>query len=452
MASSRKRRPHDLALRIERELVAHVEPHARLTLGLSGGIDSVVLLDVLAALAPRVPFALATLHVNHHISPNASRWARFARQLAARYDVPCAIRSVDLGEHPGLGLEGAARAARYAAFARARADFVVLAQHQDDQAETVLLQLVRGAGVQGLAAMPVVRLLDGRGKAPALLRPMLGIARAEIEAYARAHELEWVDDESNADVGLARNFVRHRVLPVLQEINTAAIANIARSATHLAEAVELLESVAQMDAATIVAAGAIDLAGLRAIGGARARNLLRWLLVRSGEAPPSTAELGEILRQLLGAQDDAQVALKVGARVLRRYRGHAWLLPERPAAPAGYSARWSGEREWPLAELGGCLTFEPSTGCGVAARAMTPGMTTVRLRRGGERLRPDANRPRRALKNLLQEQGVPPWVRERLPLVYCGDVLACVPGIGVDVSVRAGAGEPGFAVHWRPLA
>src|SRR5512134_1633070 len=177
MASSRKRRSSDLVARVGSELARHVPRGARLTLALSGGVDSIALLDILAAAAPRHPFTLDCLHVDHGISPNAPAWARFARAAAKGYGLHCGVKKADLVPHRALGLEGAARAARYALFAALRADFVVLAQHEDDQAETVLLQLVRGAGPAGLAGMPVLRVqrARARGPAPRLFRPLLGV-------------------------------------------------------------------------------------------------------------------------------------------------------------------------------------------------------------------------------------------------------------------------------------
>src|SRR5262245_58626390 len=258
MASSRKRPPSDLAARVAAELARHVRPGAKLTLALSGGVDSVTALDILAQLARSHPFALDCLHVNHRISPNAGAWARFARASARRYGLKCTVRTVDIAPDRQLGLEGAARAARYAAFARVRADFLVLAQHRDDQAETVLLQLVRGAGLAGLSGMAPVRAAAG----PTLLRPLLGAARAEIERYARGRGLEWVEDESNADERRARNLVRRRVMPLLVELNAAAAANLARSAAHLAEAHELARALAALDAREAMRDGRLSASAL----------------------------------------------------------------------------------------------------------------------------------------------------------------------------------------------
>jgi tRNA(Ile)-lysidine synthase len=452
MASSRKRPQSDLVERVRTCLLEHVPRGARVTLALSGGVDSIAALDLLARLAPGHPFTLACLHVNHGISPNAGRWARFARAAARRYRVRCSVRRVDLAPHRKLGLEGAARAARYAAFARANADFVVLAQHQDDQAETVLLQLLRGAGLPGLAAMPAIRDQAARG-APRLLRPLLGATRAEIEAYARARHLEWIEDESNADERHARNRLRRRVMPVLRELNRAAAANLARSAAHLAEAAELAQSLAEIDARDATENGRLRVAALGRLPPPRAKNVLRWLVSAAGGRSPDGTQLDEALRQLLTAREDGMVRVALGDVEVRRFRGAVCVVAPEGKLRRDWHARWDGrQRTWPLPELGGVLRLEQSESAGISAAAFARGPVEVRVRTGGERFQPDARRPRRTLKHLLQEAGVPPWERERLPLVYCGGTLAFVPGIGVAAALRARRRERGVVLSWQRLA
>jgi tRNA(Ile)-lysidine synthase len=454
MASSRKRRSSDLVERVGAELARHVPHGARLTLALSGGVDSITLLELLAALAPRHPFALDCLHVDHGISPNAAKWARFARAAARRYGLRCTVKKADLAPHRALGLEGAARAARYALLAALPADFVALAQHEDDQAETVLLQLARGAGPAGLAGMPAVRPQPGRGRRapPALFRPLLGATRAEIEAFARDQGLTWVEDESNADTRRARSLVRHRILPLLREINPRASANLARSATLMAEANDVVLAVAADDAAGAAVDGQLAVSVLAALPRARAKNVLRLALMQAGVAAPDSVRLEEALRQLLDARADAAVRVVVGEAEIRRFRGCVWVVRRTADVPVGFRARWPGGRTWPIPELGGALHLKRTTGRGLAVAAVRSGRLEVRLRRGGERLRTDTHRPRRALKALLQESGVPPWERERLPLLYCGGELAWVEGIGVAAALRAAPGEAGFEPIWERVS
>jgi len=451
MASSRKRPPSDLPERVRSRLLEHVPRGARVTLALSGGVDSIAALDLLARLAPAHPFTLSCLHVNHGISPNAGDWARFARAAARRYRVRCAVRAVDLAPYRKLGLEGAARAARYAAFARVDADFVVLAQHQDDQAETVLLQLLRGAGLPGLAAMPVIRDQAARN-APRLLRPLLDAARAEIEAYARQRHLEWIEDETNADERRARNRLRRRVMPLLRGLNPEAAANLARSAAHIAEAEELAQALAEIDARDATEGGRLLVAALARMPRPRAKNVLRWVLSAAGGRAPDSAQLDDLLRQLLTAREDGVVRVAVEDLEVRRFRGAVWVVARSGKPRRDWRSRWDGRRTWPLPELGGVLRFEEADSAGISAVAVARGPVEVRLRGGGERFQPDARRPRRTLKHLLQEAAVPPWERERLPLVYCGGTLAFVPGIGVAAALQAGPRERGVVLSWQRLA
>jgi len=447
MASSRKRKSSELAKHVDRELARSVPRGARLTLGLSGGVDSTVLLDVLARRSSR--YGLACLHVNHGISPNAAAWARFCRHLAAEYGLPCRVKKVDLAPYRSLGREGAARAARYAAFDAERTDFVVLAQHRDDQAETVLLQLLRGAGLSGLAAMPVVSRARGASR-PVLLRPLLDVPRADIEAYARERGLQWIEDESNVDEGLARNFVRRRVMPLLRELAPAAGANLARSARYVAEAEALLGELAAADAATCMEGDRLRVDVLRRLGGARARNLLRWFVRAQGLEVPGGAAADEMLRQVLDARSDAALRFDLGGASLRRYRGMLWLVPRAAAVPGSGDWIWRGERVWRLPELGGTLRVGRVTGAGLRAAAAEAGQVTLRRRAGGESMRPRIGGPRRTVKRLLQEHGVPPWERESLPLVYCNDELVCLPGVAVEAAWQAGPGERGLRIAWEP--
>ncbi|MCC6610590.1 MAG: tRNA lysidine(34) synthetase TilS [Burkholderiales bacterium] len=425
---------------------------ARLTLALSGGIDSAVLLDLLAADAGRRGLRLACLHLNHGISPNAAAWARFCRRLAARYGLRCRVRKLDLAPYRALGMEAAAREARYAALRAEHADFVALAQHLDDQAETVLLQLVRGAGVPGLAAMPAVR-GAGNGTGPRLVRPLLGVPRAAIETYARARGLEWIEDESNANDAIARNYVRHRVMPLLAELNVGAADNLARSARHLGEATALLADLAAIDAAQCALDGGISIAALRRLGGARARNLLRWYLQQHGLRAPSSVQLDEMLRQATSARTDRAVHFALGAATLRRYRDALWAVPPLPPPPPkDFQAKWpGGMAPWHVPDFGGVLRFRSGRGAGLRSAALRKGRVTLRARSGGEALRPRAGGPRRTVKRLLQEAGVPPWERQRLPLLYVDGRLACVPGVAVDAEWQAEPGEIGVVLEWTPV-
>ena len=462
-----------MVARVAVQLKDIVRPSDRLLAGLSGGVDSVVLLDSLQRVARRLRFRLSALHVNHQLSPRARRWEAFCRRLCRARGVP--FQSVKVTVRRGNSLEAAARAARYAVFARQDCDYVVLAHHRDDQVETLLLQLLRGAGVKGLAAMPLLRREEGRGSrvegttlatrhspldtwhstpdtrhsTPAILRPLLDVTRDEILEYAKARKLTWVEDESNADITFQRNFLRHEVLPVIARRFPAYRVTLARAAGHLAEAARVLDELGASDAAGHLEDGTLSVAALRRLPPARARNLLRYLLARHGVPMPNTERLDEALRQALTAKQDARVRIGLGGFELRRFENRLQVVGDRKELPAGYTRRWRGEKEIALPELGGVLAMTRARGAGISLVRLRGHPVTIRVRRGGERLQPDCRRPRRSLKNLLQEAHIPPWQRGRLPLLFCGDELVWVAGVGVHCRYQAADAEPAVRLIWR---
>ena len=252
MASSKKPASSDLLQAVTQRLHAHLTPTRHVTVALSGGVDSVVLLHLLHRARLEKSFNLAVVHVNHQISPHAADWAEFCSTLCATWHIPLVLKTIQVPRRAKAGLEGAARSLRYRAFAELDTDCLLLAQHMDDQAETVLLNLLRGAGVRGAAAMPVVRdqaseisdQASGVGrqeKRAVIVRPLLDIPRAALVAYAKKHRLAWIEDESNAEVAFARNYLRHAVLPVIEQRFPAYRQTLARSAQHFAEADALLD-------------------------------------------------------------------------------------------------------------------------------------------------------------------------------------------------------------------
>lgn len=429
-----------------------VYPQARLVVGLSGGVDSVALLAILAELRRAMGYSLRAVHVHHGISPNASAWAQFCLELCDGLGVPLHIERVSVDEYRQFGVEGAARHARYAVYAGEDADFIVLAHHRDDQAETLLLQLLRGAGPLGMAGMPAVRPLPG-SKAR-ILRPLLGFARTDIQAWVRERGLRCIDDESNDDVSRQRNFVRHRLLPLVEERFPAARATLARAAAHQAESGALIEQLARMDRDRLVTPGkenGVGVAQLRQLGAIRAKNVLRSLLRSRSIRAPTSAQLDELWRQLVDARADRAVMLRVEGWELRCHRGRIRIERSRAPVSADFQQVWRGENKLMLLELGGVLRFKPEEGRGLSAGRLRGTEVTVRVRAGGERLQQDARRPRRTLKNLFQEKAIPPWQRARWPLLYCSDQLICVPGIGENHSWKAGRDEPGLIVSWQTL-
>ncbi len=447
MASSRKPKRSSaspgLVSHVAKRLRGVVGPGERVVAGLSGGVDSVVLLDVLAKLAKRMGFELEALHVNHQLSPNAASWARVCRALCRARGVRCRVVKVDVVR--GNSVERAARDARYRALRGTRADHIVLAHNRDDQAETVLLQLLRGAGVKGLAAMAEAR----EDVSPSLLRPLLDMTRSEIERYAKRRKLEWIEDESNLETRYTRNWLRHDVLPLIEARVPAYRETLARAAQNVGEAAALLDDLAHIDARTAADEGSFRVDAVRELSPARARNLLRFAIAAGGWRMPDARRLDEALRQVLQARRDASVAVSLGECELRRHRGGMYLLPARGASAPAAAITWHGEREIALPHAGGVLTMARRRGDGLSAARLADAPITIRARQGGERLQSEANRPRRTVKNLLQEARLPPWQRERLPFIYCGEVLACIPGVAVDWRFRAGKGEASIVPSWR---
>jgi tRNA(Ile)-lysidine synthase len=301
MAASRNKPSIDaLPGRVGDFLATRLAPAERIGVGLSGGCDSVVLLHLLQGLG--LGERLTAIHVHHGLSPNADAWAAFCTEYCARLGVSLQMVHVEVDRRSGLGLEAAARTARYAALAESPAEVLVLAQHQGDQAETLLFNLLRGAGVAGAAAIPEVRQLAGRR----LLRPLLACSRGELEAYAAQHALLWVEDESNADTRYSRNFLRHDVLPVLSQRFPAAERSLAQAAQHFAEADELLAELAAADWLAVCAdsGDAPRLRVLRGLSLVRLKNLLRYRLRQLGWRAPGAARLEEFARQLQSAGPD----------------------------------------------------------------------------------------------------------------------------------------------------
>jgi tRNA(Ile)-lysidine synthase len=462
MASSRKSKSDNISRRAQHVLRTQVQTGDHLTVALSGGVDSAVLLHLLVPLASQMQLPLSAVHVNHGISPNADKWSEFCRNLCQSRNIPLEIARVKVMREPGISLEAAAREERYRIFRNLQTDYVVLAQHLDDQAETLLLQLLRGAGVKGLSAMPVVRTVRkemdeqvSTGPVPALerrpklLRPLLDVSRREIEDYAREHALQWITDESNDEVSFDRNFLRHALFPLLETRFPAYRTTFLRASRHMAEASALLDELAEVDSAQCAVPGKLHVEDLRKLGFPRARNLLRYTLAQHGVILPSTVKLEEILRQLLSSCPDTKLHVIFGNTEIRCFRSRVHIRKVQAIPEARWHLVWQGEECLPTPEFGGTLRFTRCIGAGIGLQKINEQSITIRLRQGGERLRPDCNRPRRSLKNLLREASLPPWQRQRLPLIFSGEQLVCVPGIGVDCDFQAADDEQGLVVEWQ---
>ncbi|KON82090.2 tRNA lysidine(34) synthetase TilS [Azoarcus sp. PA01] len=418
---------------------AAVAPRQRLCVAFSGGADSTTLLHLLAGLRPRFGFDLCAAHVHHGLSPNADAWLDFcARQCAALGVAFHPFREQVARDHPA-GLEAAARDVRHAALARVACDWLVFGHHQDDQAETLLFRLLRGAGVRGAAAMAAIE-----PGAPGRLRPLLGVRRADIRAFAHAASLEWIEDESNADPRHARNFLRHRVFPLLGEAFPGAVPALARASGHCREADGLLDDLAALDCSACGGSPLLRDRLLR-LSDERVRNLLRWRVREMGCAAPARARLVEVVRQLRATQ--APLYLPLGPAVCCAYRGGVWLEPLRDGAPE-QPVLW--RQESALCWGGGVVRFEPVTGAGIGRAALQRAADVALVPRWpGLTMRQNGGRPRRSFKNLCQEAGLPAWLRPRLPVLCIDGEAAWIGEIGVAAEFRCAAGEAGLLPVWQ---
>lgn len=413
----------------------------------SGGVDSHALLHALVALRDTLPGEPGAVHVNHGLHAAAADWAAHCETVCRELGVPLVGLTVDGRPGAGDSPEAAARAARYAALERwlPAGHGLLTAQHRDDQAETLLLQLLRGSGVKGLAAMPEVAQLG----AGLLLRPLLAVSRRDLQAYADRQRLHWVDDPSNTDTGLDRNYLRQRIVPELRRRWPAVAQTLARSAQHCAEAARILAQVAAADVAELVgpAGDTLALGGLQALTAERRRNALRfWLQQRCG-ALPSTAVLSRILHDIPASRPDASPCVRWGGFEVRRYRDRLYLLRQAPVRDPGRRLVWSLDGSLELPDAGGALHAHRATGHGLRVAAVA-GSVEVAFRQGGERCRPAGRPQHHSLKKLFQECAVPPWERPRIPLIYVGDELAAVAGFWVCEQFSAAPGEPGFCIEW----
>ncbi|MBK7356127.1 tRNA lysidine(34) synthetase TilS [Propionivibrio sp.] len=437
---------HRLVNKLAAFFAARLKPGSRVCVGLSGGLDSVVLLHALNRLVSStdIPFALTAVHVHHGISPNADAWAEFCVEYCQRQAVPLSVVHVAVPRCGGDGLEAAARRVRHDVFAKCDADWLALAHHHDDQAETVLLNLLRGAGIAGAAGMRAER---AQPYGPRLVRPLLDVPRSVIKDYAAEYSLPWIDDESNGDLRYRRNFLRHAVLPPLKVKFPGAQQALARAADHFAEAAALLDELAALDrAALATSTGRIGLPGFNALSPARARNLLRFEWRAAGHRAPDSRWMDEALRQLATSGAQAETCLSTADGELRLYRNELYFCGPSPTVP-DRPLLWAGEHELPWA--GGRVQFVPVIGRGIRASSLADGAVFLRSRQGGERLQPTAGRPRRSLRNLCQEYAVPPWERVRLPYLWCGERLVWVGALGVDSAFACPPGQAGFDPVWE---
>lgn len=447
------------AERALKECLARVSFSASLpavAIAYSGGLDSSMLLHLAHGLSKQYPLRLFAFHIHHGLNPRADEWLSHCERTAQAYDVPFAARKVRIDEQSGLGVEETARRARYAALGDLCREhgvpLLLTAHHEDDQAETVLLQLLRGAGMPGLSGMPSFSdHHDLLGAGVALGRPLLSISRAMLGEAALHAGVSYVDDDSNLDSRYRRNAIRHRIAPALQELFPSYAQCITRSSRHAQQAQRLLDELAAIDLAACSCndnSQALNLTVLRTLPLDRIDNLLRFWLHRQGKLMPSEAQLFQIREQMLGAASDSEPRYSCGELHLLRIGSRIELLSDLDEPPAtAILLNWEGQESIELPEWKGRLILRHCDEGGISVERLRQGPLVLHPRSEKEKLKLATNRPGRELKKLYQEAAIFPAKRRWLPLVSLQDQLVFAAGLGMDC--RACDAVPGIRLHWE---
>ena len=442
------------SVQVEAAFVAAVQSRvvqpARFVVAFSGGLDSTVLLHLAAGQRSKTLAGdLLAIHVDHNISVTSAEWASHCEQIAQQWQVPFLCCQVPPGALAGGNLEHRAREIRYRLIAEQLGDndLLMTAHHHRDQAETLLLQLFRGAGVRGTAAMAVESALStGPAQQIRLLRPLLALSQQALEGYARHHQLQWVEDPSNQQQVQDRNFLRNKVMPVLRERWPALDNSLARSARLQAQSSELLDELAAQDMAKEqVSDGGLSRSRLRNLSVARRHNLLRFWLHQLRHTMPSEKQLQEMDRSVLQCRLDRLPRFTWGESVITCYQDRLKVERQQLEVTPEPMAEWLLTQTLEYPELGRQLIAVAADG-GQGMRWSNQQRLEVRFRQGGETI--VLNGHRRKLKKLLQQWAVPPAQRSRLPLIYGDQQLLAVPGYAIADSVRATSGEQGWYIHW----
>jgi tRNA(Ile)-lysidine synthase len=440
------------AVALSRELVDRLvmTPPTHLRVAYSGGVDSHVLLYALAELRRSVSLSVSAIHVDHGLSSNSAEWARHCQRVCADLEIDCVVERIVVSTVKGDGVEAAARRARYECFARrlGALDVLLTAHHQDDQAETLMLQLLRGCGVHGLSGMAELAEM-GQGR---LARPLLGFSRASLERYAVRHGLQWIEDPSNSNLHIGRNLLRRRVFPQLVPRWPEFSKNLARSTRHAARARAILDEVAQDDLRECASKTAPDLniSILTRLSTARQENLLRFWIRRLDLPVPSTIQLAELLRQVRHPSRSGQARITWPGAEARRYRDQLCVMSRAAAGQsrpenANWRSPWNFSDPLYVPAAQSWLYAHSALGAGLACARVSGQSIEVRMRRGGETCRLP-RRPTRSLKKILQEEGVPPWDRVRLPLVFVNGELAAIADRWICEPYAAVPDEPGWVL------
>ncbi|MBL4868153.1 MAG: tRNA lysidine(34) synthetase TilS [Pseudomonadales bacterium] len=406
--------------------------------GYSGGVDSQVLLHIFAELRNKLPeLTVRAIHINHDLSPNADQWQAHCRQYCDVLHIPFIAEKVQIDKQKG-GIEAAARTVRYDMYRRhlQQHEVLALAHHQDDQAETVLYRLMRGAGVKGLSGMTVAKgpffdgAVDSR-EAINIIRPLLLSTKEQIIQYAKDNGLSWVEDESNENIHFSRNFLRHKILPEMEKHWPHAANSIARASRHCQEADELCGELAQQDAALCMGKqGRLLVEKIHQLSDIRQRNLLRYWIQYLSLPMPSESVLGNIQNELLNADESAQPLVVWGNAEARRFQSELYLMRSLSATDKQQSVSWDAISPINWKPLQKTIEVRESN-VGLSKRYQGQ-LLSLSVRQGGERCRPSGRTGgSQKLKKLFQEYGLEPWLRDLWPILSYGDDIIALPGLFV---------------------
>lgn len=413
----------------------------------SGGIDSHVLLHALVQLREQFSDIFPTLqaiHIHHQLHPDADRWADHCQQVCRQLDVPLILTHVTVKRAGGESLEAVARQARYRAFEEQldTGDYVLLAHHLDDQIETFFMRMLRGSGTLGMSAMSAKRAL-GKGY---LWRPFLAVPRAVMVRYAKQYQLQWVEDSSNQDHRYSRNVLRGQVLPTIEQHWPQYRQTLERAIALNREAQQLNMMLAVSDCQRLeldVAAESLPLAALNQLSTLQKKNILRYWLQQRGLSLPSAVQLQAICKEVLAARVDAQPSVVWSDVEAHRFQDQLFIIKVQPDFDANQAYTWNLEAALTL-KGAGKLVAHQATGRGLSNRKAL----TIRFRQGGERCKPVGRNHSQTLKKLFQEYHIPPWLRDRVPLLYQDDHLVAVGHYWICDGYQATEGRIGWVIDW----
>ena len=413
------------------------------SIALSGGIDSVVLLHALSQLKVKLKLQLSAIHINHDLSSNADDWLIFCHNKCKELGIPIKSEKINIKHDISMGIEAAARKGRYQALETYRKGILVLGHHQNDQAETLLLQLFRGSGLNGLAAMPLY------DQERFIWRPLLKINKEIIEGYAKENSLNFIKDESNDNLQFDRNFLRKNVLPLIKSRYPDIINTISRSSENIAEGLNLHKAIAKEDANIFFSKNKerLSLTMIKVLEKERVVNLIRWWLDVNKKMMPSKKTMSELYKQIKNVKKDALLNIDISESIsIKAYHDELFLV-EKGIKIDPYELIWRGEE---LVELPGNtkLIFKKSLGAGFSLSKIGSKTLTIQNRNGGESFKPKNNQPTRTLKYLLQTSNIPPWKRQLMPLIFSENDLVAVPNFGVHYKFQAEENESGWEIDW----